>query len=491
MFISKPHHSNPALLRLKRLTFSLILSASLIPVSLVHASDIDKDQQRLDEVYEVISKLHVSGISGTELSESAIKGMIDALNDPYTQYLPEKDWKQFENGLERHYVGIGAVIDKDERGFYIDQVIAGSPAEQANLQSKDYILAIDAQPVDKKQQNELVDLIRGPENTNVVLTIQRGDAKLDVTLVRRSISLPVIDANLLPGGIGVIKIYSFSTEADERFAQTLAEWSKTGIQSLVIDLRDNPGGLLETARNIAKQFIKQGVLIHTKDRDQNDEPVPITNGNTVNYPVYVLVNENSASASEVLAGALQDYKAATVIGSKTFGKGSVQSLFELSDGSRIKVTVEEYFTPNGRQVNHKGITPDVSVESPIPQLLTVLRKAGAEKLQLKKESNTVWVNGLKTDSPLVTAEDGNKVYVHSRVLAALAGGDIAWNGQNGTVEITANNGANKAVFSLNSGEARFVDGYMLVELGAFTQAFPNVSWTKNGGVLELTAGKGD
>lgn len=496
MFIPKHHTAKPvpALLRVKHWTLSLILTASLVPVSLAHAETaqaLDQDQQRIDEVYDLLSKVHVSGTPGASLSESAIKGMIESLHDPYTQYLPEKDWQRFESGLERHFVGIGIGVGKSEKGYVINQVLHGSPAEEAKLQLKDIIAAVNSQPVGDKTLDELVSLIRGEENTSVVLTILRGDTKLDVTVQRRSINLPIVDANLLPGGIGVLKVYSFSSDADELFANYLADWSQKGIRSLVIDLRDNPGGLLDTANNIAKDFIKKGVLIHTSDRDKTDHPVEITNGNTVNYPVYVLVNENSASASEVLSGALQDYKVATIVGTKTFGKGSVQSVFQLSDGSRIKITVDEYFTPNGNKVNQTGITPDISVEGPLPQLLTVLKKAGAEKLELKKEDNGVSVNGLSTTDPLIVREEGNQVFVHSRVLAALVGADITWNGENGSVEITSGNKEKKAEFSLSSGESRFVDGYMLVELGAFSRAFPELSWTKDGSKLVLSAGKGD
>lgn len=222
----------------------------------------------------------------------------------------------------------------------------------------------------------------GEPGTEVKLQIVRDGATSELTVKRERIQVPVVIANRFQG-VGYVRILSFSSDADEMTALFLDGLQAPGeLKSLVVDLRDNPGGLLETAQQLARLFVKEGTLIHTKNRNNTDEPVTFSGGETQPFPVYFLVNGNSASASEVLTGALQDYKAITVIGTKTYGKGSVQEVVPLQSGGALKVTVEEYLTPKLRKVNGVGLEPDVKVEGgEVPELLTALRTAGLNRLR--------------------------------------------------------------------------------------------------------------
>jgi carboxyl-terminal processing protease len=285
-------------------------------------------------------------------------------------------------------------------------------------------------------------------------------------------------------GTGYIKLSSFSSEADELFAAKLQELKLKPIQSLVIDLRDNGGGLLDTATNIAKLFIKEGVLIHTNDRNHIDTPINLQGGSSVDFPVFVLMNENSASASEVLAGALQDYKKATIIGTKSYGKGSVQSIFPLSNGGVLKVTIEEYLTPNNHKVNKVGITPDIESLGDIPQLLTALQAAGTHSFKLTHNHNEITLNDqVLTGENYTVRTLGNKTYVPSRVLAALIEGSVSWNGTSKEIQISASD--KKEVFAISPEGALIEKGTTYLELNNFSSKFPQLHWSMEKDLLTL------
>jgi carboxyl-terminal processing protease len=253
---------------------------------------------------------------------------------------------------------------------------------------------------------------------------------------------------------------------------------------LVIDLRDNGGGLLDTASNIAKLFIKEGVLIHTNDRNHIDTPIALQGGSSVDFPVFVLMNENSASASEVLAGALQDYNKATIIGTKSYGKGSVQSIFPLSNGGVLKVTIEEYLTPNNHKVNKVGITPDIESLGDIPQLLTALQAAGTHSFKLTHNHNEITLNDqVLTGENYTVRTLGNKTYVPSRVLAALIEGSVSWNGTSKEIQISASD--KKEVFAISPEGALIEKGTTYLELNNFSSKFPQLHWSMEKDLLTL------
>lgn len=471
----------------RKMALTAMLSAVIAPAWTVSASEAS---DRLQQVLELLSTTHVSGVSEEALSDAAIQAMVEALNDPYTEYMSKQEWGQFVDSLSRNYVGIGVQIGQSAEGIYIEQVFPGTPAEEAGLLRNDVIVEVDSTPITDHTTEELVALIVGEADTPVTVTVRRGTEKLAKTMLRKAVSLPVVEGGYFDG-VGYLKVHSFSEDADEQFAQKLEEMKASGdFRSLVVDLRNNPGGLLESAGYIASNFIKDSVLIHTKTRAGTDEPAKIVGGSTLDVPVYVLVNENSASASEVLAGALQDYGAAVIAGNQTYGKGSVQSVYSLKDGSMLKITVEEYFTPNGHPVNQVGITPDIQLDGSLNQLLTVLRLAGVQEFQLRKDRAVLTVNGMQVTDALPVIEQDGKLWIHSRVLAAIIGAEVEWLADVGGVRINREEAASGAVFTPQEGNALQVEDYLFLDAAAFAGVYPQVHVEGDAAQLVLQSGAG-
>lgn len=465
----------------KKIGLTAALATIALPSWTAYASEAS---DRLQQVLDILSASHVSGTSEQALSDTAIKAMVDSLNDPYTQFMDKSQWNQFQGSLERNYVGVGILISRTEEGVYIEQVFKGSSAEAAGLQPDDIIVQVNDVEITPANANDVATYITGEENTNVTISVLRNGERVTLTMPRKAISLPVVESTYLPGGVGYLKVYSFSDDSDEQFSQFLSFFkSMNDFSALVIDLRDNPGGLLESAGYMASNFIKNNVLIHTKTRSGTDNPVKIEGGSTFNLPVYVLVNENSASASEILAGALQDYKVAVIAGTNTYGKGSVQNVFNLSEGSKLKVTIEEYLTPLGHPVNKIGIKPDVVLEGSMNQLLQVLRMAGVKEFKIQKDRSVVSVNGMQVTDTLPLTEENGKLWIHSRVLAALAGAELKWIPEAQGVEITA-----KDQTTLFSGDqTKLIGDYLFLDAAAFTESFPNVKLEGTASHLTLSS----
>lgn len=474
----------------KKAALTALLTTALIPAGTVSAG---AGADRLGEVLELLSTAHVSGVTEEALSNEAIKAMVESLKDPYTQYMSKEEWAGFLGGLGRQFVGIGVQITKSEEGIYIEQVFTGTPAAGAELMRNDIIVKVnDAEVTDQTTTNDLVQLIMGEENTDVTITVRRDNALITKTMKRKAVSLPVVESSYLDGGVGYVKVHTFSDDSAQLFAAKLAEIKqKSDFHALVVDLRGNPGGLLSAARSIASNFVKEGVLIHTKTRTGTDEPVMIAGGSTLNVPVYVLVNENSASASEVLAGALQDYGAAVIIGTQSYGKGSVQNVFSLSDGSVLKVTVEEYLTPKGNPVNKVGITPDVKAEGDLNQLLSALHLAGVKNLQVSKDRSVLTVNGMQVNDRLPVLEQDGRLWVHSRVLAAMVGAKLEWLPEVSGVQLTTEGAAEKPVFSLENGKAMQAGDYLFLDAAAFAKQYPQLQVSGDATKLELIAAAGN
>ncbi|HEY0828420.1 MAG TPA: S41 family peptidase, partial [Bacilli bacterium] len=323
-------------------TLSVVLVSLLILPYTVTAADTISSHVEVDEIFGLIKNNHVSGISESKLADAAIEGMLSALDDPYTQYFNKNEWEAFADSLERNYVGVGIRVGEDGSGFYVAEVFPNSPAQLAGILKGDYIISADGVLMKGKTITELVSMISGPAGTTVKVTIAREQKSITFTMKRQKITIPNVTNKTFSEGTGYIRISSFSSDADEAFTAQLEEMKKSGMNSLVVDLRDNPGGYLDTTANMAKHFIKEGTLIHTKDRDSIDNPVKVIGGTPLTIPIVVLVNGNSASASEVLTGFLQDYNLAKVVGTLTYGKGSVQNIFPLSNGGALKITIQEY-----------------------------------------------------------------------------------------------------------------------------------------------------
>ena len=298
----------------------------------------------------------------------AIRGMLGSLDDPYTRFLDPREFKemQIDTSGELSGVGIQLSLDKDTKNLVVVSPIEGSPASRAGVQPKDVIVAIDGKPTKGMSTEDAVKLIRGQAGTTVTLTIKRKAQTLELPLTRERIELHAVDHQINTSAdgvkVGYIRLRQFNATATKDMRLAVKDLEEKGAQGYVLDLRSNPGGLLMASVEIARQWLNEGTIVSTKTRD-GIQDVKRANGRALTTkPLVVLVNEGSASASEILSGALQDNNRAVLVGQKTFGKGLVQSVRGLSDGSGMTVTIAKYLTPSGRDIHKHGIDPDVSAK---------------------------------------------------------------------------------------------------------------------------------
>ncbi|MBI4239590.1 S41 family peptidase [Candidatus Uhrbacteria bacterium] len=326
----------------------------------------DVDFNLFWDVWKRVKSEYISkDTSDTQLFYGSLRGIVSALDDPYSEFFDPDLAKQFDESLSGSFEGIGAEIGMKNKQLIIVAPLAGTPAEKAGLKAGDHILAVDKKSTVDMSIDMAVSNIRGKGGTKVTLTIYRiGDKEAhDVTITRQKIVVPSVVWELKPESIGYIKISHFNQDTQDRFADAVREVLSKNPKGLVIDLRNNPGGYLDTAVRIASYWVEgKTIVIEKYDGERSEEYRARGRASLKNLKTVVVVNEGSASASEIVAGALQDYGKATLVGKKTFGKGSVQTLQKLEDGSALKLTIATWLTPKGRSINQEGITPDITVE---------------------------------------------------------------------------------------------------------------------------------
>lgn len=313
---------------------------------------------------QIVQSRYVEEVPMETLMNGAIKGMVDSMGDPHSIYMDPKMYKEFMIETEGSFGGVGIVVGVKDKMLTVVSPIEGTPGEQAGIKSGDQILKIDGIDTKDLALDQAVSKIRGPEGSQVVLTIKRGDEAIkDYALTRSNIQIKTIAGKMLPGNIAYIRLAMFNEHTGEEFMQKYQELEQAGMEAIILDLRDNPGGLLDESVKVANKFVPKGPVVSVVMRDGHRE-THSSNLAAVKYPVAVLVNGGSASASEIVAGAIQDTKAGTLVGTKTYGKGSVQTLLRLDNGA-IKLTIAKYLTPADRSINDVGIEPDVPIEQPV------------------------------------------------------------------------------------------------------------------------------
>ena len=320
--------------------------------------------KKIYTVKSILDSKYVSEVNEEDLIDGAIKGYVGGLGDKYTEYFTKEEMEAFYSEIEGSYVGIGIymVQNTENNTIVVLYPIEGSPAEKAGLQTGDIIKKVDGIEFTGEEFDEISSKIKGKEGTKVTLEIERSGQILTFEIERRSIDLYPIESELLENNIGYINITSFDSNCAKEFKTVYENLSKSNITSLIIDLRNNGGGIVSEALEIADYILdKNQVILITKDKDGKEYIEKSTQKPIINMPIVVLTNSNTASASEILAAALKDNNKARIVGEKTYGKGVIQELLTLSDGSGLKVTVEEYYTPNRNKINEIGITPDVKV----------------------------------------------------------------------------------------------------------------------------------
>ncbi|MEK3765811.1 lmo1851 family serine protease [Solibacillus sp. FSL K6-4121] len=322
--------------------------------------------KKLYDAYDTLQQKYFEDVNEEEVVYGAINGMFDALGDPYSDYMNKEEASSFNENLSSSFQGIGAEIQERNGYIMIVSPIKNTPAEKAGLQPRDMVLAVDGKSVKGMSSTEAVLLIRGEKGTEVTLTIQRGDAEsFDLTLVRDDIPVETVYGDLDESGIAHLQITSFSENTAVELEKILIEFEKEGLKGIVIDVRQNPGGYLKAAIDISNLFVEQGkTIVQIQERNLDPQIVAADNRSKYKLPITVLIDEGSASASEILAGALKESANAQIIGLKSFGKGTMQEVIYMEDGANLKFTTGKWLTPDGNWVNEKGITPDVKVNYP-------------------------------------------------------------------------------------------------------------------------------
>ena len=341
---------------------------------------------QLDTYRKIIDKYYLGEVNEEDLKEGAIKGYIEGLGDPYTEYISKEDMEEYMEDTKGNFVGIGIymVQDTEEDKIMVLSPIKGSPAEKAGIKSGDYIIEVDGEECKAEDMTAISNKIKGEEGTTVKLKIQRDNETLNFEIKRENVTVNPVEGEVLENNIGYIEFSSFDENTAEGFKSKLKKKKNQGIQSLIIDLRNNGGGIVDEALEIAGYIAdKDSVLLYEVNKDNEEEVKKSENEPIINMPIVILTNENTASSSEILAGALKDLGKAKIVGTKTYGKGVIQQILSLPDGSGIKITSEKYLTPNKTEINKVGITPDEVVELPdtVKNVLNVERK---DDTQLQK-----------------------------------------------------------------------------------------------------------
>lgn len=336
-----------------------------------YAITFDKDDvdsvniNKFNEVKNLLDTYFYKNVDQNQMLEGAISGMANSLEDPYTVYFTKDQMKEFNEKTQGSYVGIGVSINMDNDGILtVVEAFEGSPAKEVGILPGDKIVKVDDKDVTTIRDDKLiVSMIKGEENTKVKITVFRPSegTYLDFDVIRKEIKIVNINSEVLEGNIGYIRLIMFDNDIAKDFGTHLNKLLDQGIKGLIIDLRDNPGGDYDQVSAIADRLLPEGLIVYTEDRLGNRSEKK-SDSTELNIPLTVLVNGNSASASEILSGAVKDYGKGKIIGTRTFGKGLVQAVVNLEDGSGLKVTIARYFTPLGVCIHEKGIEPDIVVE---------------------------------------------------------------------------------------------------------------------------------
>ena len=326
--------------------------------------------QKIKYLENMIDEEYLGEISTDKLEEGVYAGLIYGLGDVYSRYYTKDEYEQESVTTEGSYVGIGVAMQKyTAGGVQIVECYKGSTAEEAGIKVDDVITAINGEDITDTELQDVVSMIKDNEDKDVVLTVQRkGEDTQEITVKVSNVELPSVFGEMLDENTGYIQITEFKGVTVEQYEAVFADLKEQGMERLVVDLRDNPGGLLNVVCDILRDILPEGLIVYTEDKNGNRSEETCDGKNPLDMPLAVLVNGNSASASEIFAGAVKDYGIGTIVGTTTYGKGVVQSIRQLSDGSAVKLTIANYYTPKGNSINKTGIQPDVEVELS-PELL--------------------------------------------------------------------------------------------------------------------------
>lgn len=382
----------------KSFVFTIVITAVAASLLTSAARDIvdaktgGEALQKMSVVKKMLSEYSLFDVDEEKISDYASMAMAAAVDDPYTAYYPAEEFSAYRDNLVSSYVGIGAIIGADTENdrLVVVSSFEGSPAERAGLKTGDVIVTVDGEAFGASRLSEAaMHMKNGDAGTSVVLTVEReGSGILELTIERSAVIKKSVRSKMLPNNAGYIRITGFESKSEDNqkntydeFCENLSALEASGLESLIIDLRDNPGGDLDVVCDIADKLLPEGIITYTEDKHGKRVTIN-SDASEVDIPIVVLVNGGSASASEVLTGALKDYEKATVIGTKTYGKGIVQTVYPFSDGSGMSITTAKYYTPSGACIHEIGIEPDIVVEAKSEKPISELELS--EDVQLQK-----------------------------------------------------------------------------------------------------------
>lgn len=352
---------------------AILLSAGLMSCGLrAYGTNLggmasSKDVERkISGLKELIDARYLGDVDDSKLEEGLYKGLISGLDDPYSVYYDEEETKSMMESNEGEYCGIGAVLTRDTDTGIITlvQIYDDSPAMEAGLKAGDILYKVEDIEVTGEDLTEVVSHIKGEKGTEVRLTVLRGDdmEEVTVTAVRNTVQVRTVKHEMKSDGIGYVSVSEFDIVTYEQYKEALADLENQGMEGLIVDLRNNPGGNLDTVCDILDLMLPEGLIVYTEDKEGNRDEKKSDEERQFRLPLVVLMNGNSASASEIYAGAVQDYGIGEIVGTQSYGKGVVQQIYPMKDGTSVKLTIAEYFTPKGRNIDGKGLNPDVEVE---------------------------------------------------------------------------------------------------------------------------------
>lgn len=350
------------------------LGSNIIPLAMPNGNVVVRKKDynnlvqfnKLFQIKDLLYERYDGPINEKDLQEGAIKGLANSLKDPYTVFMSKKEYDDFNTQTEGNYSGVGLQLQAKENKIIIVDIFEESPAKSAGILPKDEIEKVNDIPVDGSQLEKAVSLMKGVEGSEVKLTLFRKDkGNFDVNLKRSKINLKTVAGKMIDNNIALLQVTMFDENTAKNFKNELDKLKSQGMKGLILDLRGNPGGILDECVDMVSNFVPKGkTIVSTIDKYKSEQKYKSRGGDYIGLPLAVLTNEGSASASEIFVGAIRDYKIGTLVGEKTFGKGVVQTLYDTGDGTALKITISKYYTPNGENINKKGIKPNIEVKYP-------------------------------------------------------------------------------------------------------------------------------
>lgn len=430
---------------IKRLALILVLMVILIFPSPASAfKDYVDGVTTYEEILDYTLQHHIDRPNLSDLVNGSIDAVLKQLNDPYTEYMTPESLKNFTNSLNADYVGIGIKMESTNGYPKVVTIFTGSPAERAKLQVSDLIIAVDGEDVKDLPLSIIVQKIRGIEGSKVTLTINRNNQIFDVSIIREAVNAPTVTYEVMFDNIGYIDVNSFGNDTDVLFATALQNLKTQQVKGIILDLRGNSGGYLTSAVNMMGNFLPADTKVVgiVDNKDETTVYRSYGNGIAAGMPMAILVDKNTASASEIVAGAFQDYGIGTLVGSPTYGKGSVQTIFNLHNGGALKLTIARYQLPSGRFIDGIGLTPDRLVRSPGLELHAarqILQPADKKQVEFIVGSLGAKVNGVDVRLQYAPFTKDGIYYIPLRFTMEALGYTVGWDDRRNGIKMIGNN----------------------------------------------------